>query len=357
VLKSLLDEELENMLDVLEKLPVKKLPVNTAGPSRVPSVPPGTPKPPSTTPLPPAPPNAEPKNRISILIAGNDPLTTITVLAKPRAGNSDIADVLDSRGQRLNTYIRVGEDKLWLKSNIQIKEPSAPASSNQTTITQELNAAARKMQYLIEEYDDLIVFYRKSTSAEPAGAEALIMSGATKLNQGADDLQAACSAITDEATRQGLLAQATRFRENATRYNLMAKALRLELISKQAPNGNALAFLHSQPGVLSFRKTLDRVAGTRQIQKPGGRTWIKVPDFLDEFEIRVRDKPWAYAHMHFEQASHTVPGKIHLKTPAQRSLGANAQTNAAREGSRLDIHRAEIYWPQARRVFYPALPE
>lgn len=357
VLKSLLDEELENMLDVLEKLPVKKLPVNTAGPSRIPSVPPGTPKPPSTPPLPPAPPNAEPKNRISILIAGDDPLTTITVLAKPRAGNSDIADVLDSRGQRLNTYIRVGEDKLWLKSNIQIKEPSAPASSNQTTITQELNAAARKMQYLIEEYDDLIVFYRKSTSAEPAGAEALIMSGATKLNQGADDLQAACSAITDEATRQGLLAQATRFRENATRYNLMAKALRLELISKQAPNGNALAFLHSQPGVLSFRKTLDRVAGTRQIQKPGGRTWIKVPDFLDEFEIRVRDKPWAYAHMHFEQASHTVPGKIHLKTPAQRSLGANAQTNAAREGSRLDIHRAEIYWPQARRVFYPALPE
>jgi len=357
VLKSLLDEELENMLDVLEKLPVKKLPVNTAGPSRVPSVPPGTPKPPSTPPMPPAPPNAEPKNRISILIAGDDPLTTITVLAKPRAGNSDIADVLDSRGQRLNTYIRVGEDKLWLKSNIQIKEPSAPASSNQTTITQELNAAARKMQYLIEEYDDLIVFYRKSTSAEPAGAEALIMSGATKLNQGADDLQAACSAITDEATRQGLLAQATRFRENATRYNLMAKALRLELISKQAPNGNALAFLHSQPGVLSLRKTLDRVAGTRQIQKPGGRTWIKVPDFLDEFEIRVRDKPWAYAHMHFEQASHTVPGKIHLKTPAQRSLGANAQTNAAREGSRLDIHRAEIYWPQARRVFYPALPE
>lgn len=357
VLKSLLDEELENMLDVLEKLPVKKTPVNTAGPSRVLSVPPGTPKPPSTTPLPPAPPNTEPKNRISILIAGDDPLTTRTVLAKPRAGNSDVADVLDSRGQRLDTYIRVGEDKLWLKSNIKIKEPSAPASSNQTAITQELNAAARKMQYLIEEYDDLIVFYRKSTSAEPAGAEALIMSGATKLNQGADDLQAACSAITDEATRQGLLAQATRFRENATRYNLMAKALRLELISKQAPNGNALAFLHNQPGVLSLRKTLDRVAGTRQIQKPGGRTWIKVPDFLDEFEIRVRDKPWAYAHMHFEQASHTVPGKIHLKTPAQRSLGANAQTNAAREGSRLDIHRAEIYWPQARRVFYPALPE
>jgi hypothetical protein len=59
--------------------------------------------------------------------------------------------------------------------------------------------------------------------------------------------------------------------------------------------------------------------------------------------------------MHFEQASHTVPAKIHLKTPAQRALGVSAQADAAREGLRLDIHRAEIYWPQARRVFYPEL--
>lgn len=351
-LKSLLDDELERMLDTLEKLPA-----DTAGPSRVVAPSTSTSKPPTTKPLPPPAPKPAPKNRISILIAGDQLRTPKTVLAKPRAENSDIADILDSRGQRIATYIRAGEDKLWIKSTIHIKEPNAPAASSQTNITQELNAAAKKMQGLIEEHDDLILFYRNKASSEPAGAEALIKSGATKLNQGADDLEAACIGVTDEATRQGLLAQAQRIRENATRFNTMAKLLRLDLVIKQAPSGNALEFLHSQPGILSTRKTLDRVAGTRQIQKPGARHGMKVPDFLDEFEIQVRGKLWAYAHMHFEQASHSVPAKSHLKSPAQRALGATAQATAAREGRRLDIHRAEIYWPQARRVFYPELAE
>ncbi|NWA69702.1 hypothetical protein [Pseudomonas reactans] len=350
VFKSLLDEDLDHMLDVLEKLPVNK-----AGPSRVPSALPGTSKPaPSATPTPLKP---TPENRIPILIAGEHPRASVTVLAKPRAGNSNVADVLNNDGQRIGTYIRVGEDKLWIQSNIQIKEPSQLASLSQATVTQELNGAARTLQNMIEEFDDLIVFYRNKAAAEPAGAEALIRSGATKLNQGADDLQAACTAITDEATRQSLLAQLPHFRENAARYNAMAKAVRADLISKQAPNGQALAFLHSQPGGLSIRKTQNRVAGIRQVQKPGGRGWTNVPDFLDEFEIHIRGKPWAYAHMRFEQATSTVPTSCNLKTPAQRALAANAQTNVAREGRRLDFYRAEIDWPQARRVFYPALAE
>ncbi|MGY2135417.1 hypothetical protein ACW9I8_02210 [Pseudomonas reactans] len=351
VFKSLLDEDLEHMLDALEKLPVNK-----AGPSRAPSVPSGTATPPPTA-LPQAPPNPKLEDQFSILIAGNQPRTSVTVVAKPRAGSDDVADILDNDGKRIATYTRAGEDKLWIKSTIQIKEPSGSAPSNQATITQELNGAARKMQSMIEEHDDLIVFYRNKGTAEPAGAEALIASGATKLNQGADDLQAACIAITDEATKQALLAQVAHFRENAARYNLMAKLVRVELISKQAPNANALEFLHGQRGVLSIRKTQNRVAVTREIQKPGSRKWTKIPDFLDEFEIHVKGKPWAYAHMHFEQATHTVPAKCQLKTPAQRSLGADAQARAARESSRLDIYRAEMDWPQAKRMFYPALPE
>jgi hypothetical protein len=344
VFKSLLDEDLEHMLDTLEQLPVNK-----AGPSRVPS--------PSATPLPPAPLEPTPQQRFSILIPGDHHRTTLSVIAQPRAGNSDIADILDGDGKRITTYIRVDEDKLWIKSTIQIKEPTGSAPSSQATITQELNGAARKMQSMIEEYDDLIVFYRNKAAAEPAGAEALIRSGGTKLNQGADDLQAACVAITDEATRQGLQTQVTHFRENAARYNIMAKLVREELISKQAPNANALEFLHGRRGVLNIRKTQNRVAVTREIQKPGSQKWTKVPDFLDEFEIHIKGKPWAYAHFHFEQAAHTVPTKCQLKTPAQRSLGADAQARAARESSRLDIYRAEMDWLQARRMFYPALPE
>jgi len=352
-LKSLLDDELERMLGQLETLPAEK-----AGPSHAPSpLPsqPGTLQAPPTRPLPPTAPKPAPKNRIAIRIAGAQPRSTITVLAKPRAGNSNVADVLDSRGQRIDTYYNPGEDKLWIKSSIQIKEPSTTDIPDQANITRELNAATRKMKDAIKEYDDLIVFYRNKPSSEPAGAEALIRSGAIKLNQGADDLEAACSAVTDEATRQRLIEQVSHFRENAVRINTMAKLVRRDLISKQAPTGNALEFLHSQPGTLRIRKTLDRLAGTRQIQKPGTNRLVKVPDFLDEFEIKIRNSVWGYAHIHFEQASHTVPAKIHLKTPAQRALGANAQANAAREGLRLDIHRAEIYWPQARRVFYPEL--
>ncbi len=338
-LKSLLDAELERMLDTLEKLPAAK-----AGPSPVTPPAPGTSKL-STQPT--------PKNRIPILIAGDRPRTTKTVLAKPRTENSDVADILDSEDQRIATYIKSGEDKLWIKSTIQVKEPSAPASSNQTNLTQELNAAAKKMQDVLEEQDDLIVFYRNKASAEPAGVEDRIRLGAAKLNQGADDLEAACTTVINETARQGLLAQVRHFREHATRLNTMAKLLRLDLVIKQAPDANALEFLHSQPGVLSTRKTLDRVAGTRQSKKPGTEKWIKVPDFLDEFEIHAKGKLWAYAHLHYEQASHSVPAKSHLKTPAQRALGATAQVEAARQGRRLDIHRAEIYWPQAKRVFYP----
>lgn len=349
-LKSLLDEELEHMLETLEKLPTKP-----ASPSPVHPALPGTSKPTPTRAVPPAPPKPAPKNRIPILIAGEQPRTAITVLAKPRAENGDVADILDSRGQRIATYIKSGEDKLWIKSTIHIKEPSAPASSSQADITLALNAAATKMQGIIDEHDDLILFYRHKASSDPAGAEALIKSGATRLNQGADDLEAACTALIDEATRQGLLAQTHRIRENAARFHTMATLLRLDLMIKQPPNSNALEFLRSQPGILSIRKTRDRVAGTREILKPDGKNWMTVPDFLEEFEIKARGKPWAYAHMHFEQATHVVPAKSHLKTPAQRALGAKAQANAAREGWRLDIHRAEIYWPQARRMFYPAL--
>lgn len=349
VLKSLLDDELERMLGHLETLPVEK-----TGPSPGPSQP-GTSQVPPIKPPPPAGPKPVPKDRISIQIAGDQPRSIRTVLAKPRAGNSDVADVVDSQGQRIDTYYNPGEDKLWIKSSIQIKEPGTTATPNQTNITRELKAAAEKMQDAIKEYDDLIVFYRNKPSGEPAGAEALIRSGAIKLNQGADDLEVACSAVTDEAARQSLVAQVRHFRENAARINTMAKLVRRELISKQAPTGNALEFLQSQPGILRIRKTLDRLAGTRQIPKPGTSRWVKVPDFLDEFEIKIADTVWAYGHMHFEQASHTVPAKIYLKPPGQRALYANAQTSAAREGRRLDIHRAEIDWPQARRVFYPEL--
>jgi len=352
VFKSLLDEDLEHMLDTLEKLPVNK-----AGPSRAPSAPFGTAKPLPSAPLLEPHLNPVPKDQVSIMIAGHQPRTPVTVFAKPRAGYDDVADVLDPDGKRIFAYIRVGEDNLWIRSTIQIEEPSGLASSSQATITLQLEGAARKMQNLIEEHDDLIVFFRTKGSAEPAGAEALIRSGATKLNQGADDLQAACIDITDEATKQGLLAQVAHFREHAARYNLMAKLVRVELISKQAPNANALEFLHGQRGVLDIRKTQNRAAGTREIQTPGSQKVTKVPNFLDEFEIKVKGKPWAYAHMHFEQAAHTVPAKCQLRTPAQQSQGAGAQARAARESSRLDLYRAEMDWPQARRIFYPAVPE
>lgn len=352
VFKSLLDEDLERMLDALDKLPVKK-----AGPSRATLPPPGAAKPPSASPVPQAPVNPAPKDQLSIMIAGDEPRTSLTVVAKPRAGNNDVADVFDADGKRILTYIKVGEDKLWIRSTIHIEEPSGLASSSQATITQQLEGAVEKMQHMIEEHNDLIVFYRNKAAAEPAGAEALIRSGGTKLNQGADDLQAACIAITDEATKKVLLEQVAHFRETATNYNIMAKIVRVNLTVNQAPNANALEFLHDQPGVLRIRKTQNRVAVTREIQEPGSRTWTKVPDFLDEFEICAKDKIWAYAQIHFEQAAHNVPARCQLITPDQRALRADVQTHAARERSRLDIHRTEIDWSKASRMFYPALPK
>lgn len=331
VFKSLLDEDLEQMLRTLETLPTTGAP---------------------TAPLPSAPRILEPRTLRPILIAGDGPLSMKTVLSRPRANNSDIADILDNQGQRADTYIKLGEDKIWIKSAIKIKEPAALATSSQADITLELNAAVREMNDVVEEHDELIRFYRNKASSEPAGAEARLKFGATKLNQGADDLEAACITVTDEATREGLLAQARLFRENADRFNTMATLIRRDLTIKQPADASALEFLHSQPGILSIRKSLDRQPIVRHLPRPGSEDWMRVPVFLDEFQISANGKIWAYAHMHFEQASHSVPIKSHLTTPEQRGLAPAAQTDVGREGRRLDIYRAEIYWPQAKQMFY-----
>nr|WP_314527023.1 hypothetical protein [uncultured Pseudomonas sp.] len=337
VFKSLLDEDLERMLGTLETLPARQ-----AGPAHIPP----------NIPLPPAPPNLDPPTLVHIPVAGDHPRNPARLLAKPRAENSNIADTLDGHGQRIETYINLGEDKLWVKSPIQIKEPGALASSSQTAIIQELNGATKKMVDVIEEHDDLIRFYRSKASSEPAGAQARLKSGATKLNQGADDLEAACIAVTDEEIRQRLIAQARRIKQEAVRIDTMAQLVRQDLVIKQAPDAKGLAFLHSQPEVLNIRKSLDRVAFIRHIPMPDGEDWIQVPDFLDEFRIYAQGKLWAYAHMHFEQASHSVPVKSHLMTPEQRGLGVTVQADVAREGRQADIYRAEIDWSQARQFFY-----
>lgn len=342
VFKSLLDEDLEQMLATLETLPTDK-----AGPSRAfPS-----------SPLPPAPPNPDPQNRVRILAAGDQPRTHIELLAKPRADNGNVADILDSNGQRVAAYIKPGEDKLWIRSPIQIKQPNELASASQVDIAQKLNAAIKQMKEVIEEHDELIVFYRGKASAEPTGVEERIKSGAAKLRQGADDLEAACAALTDEAARKGLLDEARGIREHAVRFNVMAQLLRVDLSLKQAPSVNALEFLRSQPEVVTIRKTLNRVPITRHIPRPGAEGWMKVPSFVDEFRIHVKGELWAYAHMHFGQIADTVPARAHLETPAQRAWGPTAQVDAAPQGTRVEAYRTEMDWPLAKQVFYPDTPD
>lgn len=212
--------------------------------------------------------------------------------------------------------------------------------------------------------DQLPAFTRRTEShANQAGRipveiEELFNQQARRMTEAADTLE---QALTDlNATDGGpvsAVSLARQLNDGATALYEQGRLTRINMIKRQPPTAARVQWLHAQ-GLVD----IVRIPGRQRLK--GVRK-----DFLEEYEIRVRDtatKPghgpskgaalW-YAHFHYPRIDTPVDGytAAHLKTAVQRKLGGGFDLRKASSNNEIiEIYRSEISPPLARSLFLPA---
>jgi len=329
--KALVHDEIDRLLIKLDEFPIAPEPQTRSKPT------PGKKKSPAkATPRAPQPP-ATPKNRVEISTQDN------TVLSgKPRSDNPNIVDILDSRGQRKATYLRSSDGQYWVE-HIATQTPSAAASPATTPAWATYDAATQKLLSEAQHYESVADYLGRKKDSAPSAPEGLLEYHANRLDEHAKEIQEIAPQLATAEDRQQALDRTKALREKAQYLRQKGRTLRVDLIiANNAPVANDLQYL-ADSNNLSVRKTrveripLDR-AGSSRTHTPR--------DYIDEFELKIRDRGqvWAYAHLHYAEPASDAPAFLaaHLKRPEQRFQGAQVRIQEAQLGRRYEIHRGAL---------------
>ncbi|WP_419735725.1 hypothetical protein [Pseudomonas sp. COR18] len=267
------------------------------------------------------------------------------VRAKTPEQEDEIVEITDPNGRLVSAFKENREDaqnSFW--EEVKAKPAPAPAPGRGKVGLPRLmtqgRAAREGVQALIRQ-----VMALTGTSKEPQSLQELLEHKAQKLTTLADDIQEVLTegsakpdqVKTAEDLRDGL-------RQDAALLVSEGRTVRIAAIKKNLPQLTRLQYLKEQDQV--------------DIHRAGGRQMLRRDDFLQEYVISHKDgRPLWYAHFHYPTAT-TVDSEFasaHLKTLAQRRLGARSQAAAreqaatriqAGQGGRaqltLEIHRGQI---------------
>jgi len=327
--KALVHDEIDRLLIKLDEFPVAPEPQTRRTPS------PGKKKAIAATSRVTPPPTA-PKNRVEITTQDN------TVLSgKPRGDNPNIVDILDSRGQRKATYLRSSDGQYWVEHRATATR--SPGTSQAAPPAWEpYEAAAQKLIKEASRYESVADYLGRKKGSAPSAPEGLLEYHANRLEEHANDIQEIASQLTDAQQSQQALGKRDELREKARYLRQKGRTLRIDLIlANNAPVANDLQYLADSAN-LSVRKIRERIA----LERAGSSRQQVSRDYIDEFELKIRDRNqvWAYAHLHYAELASDGAAftAAHLKRPEQRFQGAQLQVQEAQSGRRYEIHRGAL---------------
>jgi hypothetical protein len=330
--KALVHDEIDRLLIKLDEFPAAPEPQSRRPPSpgkgRAPFKPKhgATPPPPST-----------PKNRVEIVTQSNAVLS-----GKPRSDNPNIVDILDSRGQRKATYLRSSDGQYWVE-HVTTRTPSTPASSTTAPAWESYAASTQKLLDEARHAESVADYLGRKKNSAPSAPEGLLEYHANRLEEHAQEIQEITSQLTNAQEGQQAQNKIQTLRDKALHLRQKGRALRIDLIvSNNAPVANDMQYL-ADSNNLSVRKTRwERIA----LERAGSSRQQTPRDYIDEFELKIRDRDevWAFAHLHYaERASDAAAfTAAHLKRPEQRFQGAQLQIQEAQAGRRYEIHRGTL---------------
>ncbi len=329
--KSLVHDEIDRLLIKLDEFPVAPEPQ----PRRTPS--PGKGRAPAKARQSATPPPTTPKNRVEIITQDNTLLS-----GKPRSDNPNIVDILDSRGQRKATYLRSSDGQYWVEHRTS-RLPSPSASQPAPPAWETYETAAQKLLKEASHYESVADYLGRKKGSAPSAPEGLLEYHANRLEEHANDIQEVAARLADPQQSQQALDKRDELREKARYLRHKGRTLRIDLIiANNAPIANDLQYLAASNN-LSVRKTRqDRIA----LERAGSSRQQTPRDYIDEFELKIRDRNqvWAYAHLHYAELASdpTAFTAAHLKRPEQRFQGAQLQIQEAQSGRRYEIHRGSL---------------
>ena len=324
-------DEIDRLLIKLDEYPAAPEPQTR----RIPS--PGKGRSPSKTKHSVTPPPAKPKNRVEIITQDNT-----TLSGKPRSDNPNIVDILDSRGQRKATYLRSSDGQYWVE-HVKTRAPSASASSPASPGWNSYDTAAQKLLKEASHYESVADYLGRKKGSAPSAPEGLLEYHANHLDEHANDIEEMAPQLADPTQRQQALDKCDELRAKARSLRQKGRALRIDLIlANNAPVANDLQYL-ADSNNLSVRKTRqERIA----LERAGSSRQQPPRDYIDEFELKIRDRNqvWAYAHLHYAELASDGAAftAAHLKRPEQRFQGAQLQIQEAQSGRRYEIHRGAL---------------
>lgn len=329
--KARVHDEIDRLLIKLDEFPAAPEPQTRRPPS------PGKGRSPSKARHSVTPPPTTPKNRVEIVTQDN------TVLSgKPRSDNPNIVDILDSRGQRKATYLRSSDGQYWVEHRTtrtpapSVSQPAAPAWEPH-------DAAAQKLLKEARHYESVADYLGRKKGSAPSAPEGLLEYHANRLEEHAKDIEEMASQMADPLQSQIALDKRDELRDKARYLRRKGRTLRVDLIvANNAPAANDLQYL-ADSNNLSVRKTRqERVA----LDRAGSSRQRPTRDYIDEFELKIRDRNqvWAYAHLHYAELASDGAAftAAHLKRPEQRFQGAQLQIQEAQAGRRYEIHRGAL---------------
>ncbi|WP_017905206.1 hypothetical protein [Pseudomonas asplenii] len=264
---------------------------------------------------------------------------------EPPAGQEDeIVEITDPNGRLVSAFKENRDDaqnSFWEEVKT-IPAPAPPARQKMglARLMTQARAGREGVQALIRQ-----VMALTGTSKEPQSLQELLEHKARKLTTLADDIQ---EVLTEGSARPDQVKAAENLRDDLRQDAALlvseGRTARIAAIKKNLPQLTRLQYLKEQDQV--------------DIHRAGGRQALRRDDFLQEYVISHKDgRPLWYAHFHYPSAT-TADSEFtsaHIKTLAQRRVGARAQAAAreqaatriqAGQGGRaqltLEIHRGEI---------------
>ena len=293
---------------------------------------------------------AAPRNRVEIRTVEDQLLN-----GKPRMDNPDIVDILDSRNQRKATYIRSPNEGYWIKyAPIQQATTEAQTTSVDVTTWNQLNNKFRKVLDEVKSAEKIVDFLARKGDGLPSTPAGILDHSANSLKETTSELETLHGKLVSDESRQQAASMIDALRSKAAELQKKSQGIRVTMILNNPPTAYDLEYLANR-GLLSIHKTQSRIPIDRMVMLPAATRATKVRDYMDEFELRVSGRKWAYAHLHYPTADTVAENfsAAHLKRPEQRYIGAAAQSEAQAQGRRLLIHRGELYGPLVRKIFMP----
>ncbi|WP_166357846.1 dermonecrotic toxin domain-containing protein [Pseudomonas akapageensis] len=250
-----------------------------------------------------------------------------------------IVDVRDPTNKKvIASYLEHRDEGVFVE--IQTRAPR-PVSATPTRTVVQLSAEGSRLLAEKNEVVQRVESYM-ARSRRPVELEDILLQHARKLDDLANDLEAAIDLDAAEHTNE--TTQVTALRAGAQALRQRGKEIRIELYKKSRyPTAESLAYLKQANEVL--------------IARIGERVATDAPDdFLEKHWIRdnTTNKVLWEAHFHYPAADTPRKefSKGHLKLYDQRNLGRKFQFEQAKDNREvIDIYRGDISRKLAPRLF------